>query len=140
MTKIYIVSGVVVAVLAVGGAIYYFASASSGGITRDKVATMILVYQKENPTTGLTTLAMIFACGRGNNADVQLGNVTVTGITYLTQSMIQTDFTETDQLTPSGMACLHSSNSSFTSNGKAMLQLFDDGWKVANVGPAQINL
>lgn len=141
MTKTYIVSGIIVLVLIVGGLVYYFTTASNpNAMSRDKAAGLILAYQKENPAEGLTEYEMITSCYYTSTANVQLGSVSVTGITYLTQSMIQADFTETDQLTPSGMKCLHISNSSFTSNGKAILQLFDDGWRVVNVAPAQITL
>ncbi len=70
------------------------------------------------------------ATGVTNVLLATITNVTVTGISNTVQSnAVQVDFTATFKLTPFGAACSYpTSQSSF-----AILQSFDDGWRVAAV-------
>jgi hypothetical protein len=136
---VFVVVGLVV--LVGGGLFYYFSTAlSPSAMSRHKAAAMILAYYKQNPDAIRGTDGMLLACTYVTDASAQLESVTVTGITYPMPNTMQADFTETDQISPSAMTCMHSSTNTLTSDGKAIFQLFDDGWKVIHVGPTQIKL
>ncbi len=176
-----IIGAVVAVLLVIGGAIYYFASASNpSAMSRDKAASLILAYEKQNnpmefvmsnpgnvsgsfSTTkcpsGLPPNTTLFDEGylsmvaygyithtskdapyvdaaHSNSSEYRLfaaypsGNVNVSGITSTGNNLLQAEFTQTFELTPIGIAC----GMSATQNLSAVLQLYDDGWRVVQIG------